>query len=73
MKREVEVEDGLLNKLGEVDLLPEYDEGYLYSLTMIVSEFLTATTSVSPRDISFLERGRLRIATVIFGCYIFKL
>lgn len=34
---EVEVEDGLFEVLGEVDLLSGWEDMYLYSLTMTVS------------------------------------
>ena len=40
---------------------------------MTVSEFFTEMMSVSPLAPSFLERGRLRIATRILGCSIFKI
>lgn len=69
---EIEVEDGFFEEFGEVDFLSEWGEGYLYSLTMTVSPVLMATMSLSPLDDYFLERGRLRIATNILGCYIFK-
>lgn len=70
---EVEVKYGFFEVLGEVYLLPGLDREYLYSLTMTVSEFLTETMSPSPLLSSFLERGRLRMATRIFGCSIFKI
>lgn len=34
---EVEVEDGLFEVLGEVDFLSDWEDIYLYSLTMTVS------------------------------------
>lgn len=40
---------------------------YLYSLTMTVSSFLQVRMSVSPLLSSFLESGRLRMATKILG------
>ena len=43
---EVEVEDGFFEVLGEVHFLPACRGGYLYSLTMTVSWFLTEMMSV---------------------------
>ena len=65
---EVEVEDALLDVLGEVHLLPAWMMCYLYSETMTASPFLTAMTSVSLRCSSFLLRGLLRMITDILGC-----
>lgn len=72
MEGEVEVEDGFFDVLGQVYFLPDYSDCYLYSLTMTVSPFLTEMISVSPFPDSFFESGRLRMATRIFGCSIFK-
>jgi len=73
VKSEVEVENGFLQILGQIHLLPAFTSDYLYSLTMTVSEFFTEIMSVSPLELYFLERGRLRIATRILGCSIFKI
>ena len=70
---EVEVEDGFFEEFGEIDLLPLFGGGYLYSLTITVSAFFTEIMSLSPRVLYFLESGRLRMATRILGCYIFKI
>lgn len=64
---EVEVEGGLLEVLGEVDLDSALAGAYLNSLTVTCPLPGTRTMSDSPRASSFLFSGRLRMATVIFG------
>lgn len=66
----IEIEDGFLEELGQVHLLSVSVSTYLYSLTITVSLLFTVTMSCSPLDNYFLDRGRLRIATSILGCYI---
>ena len=73
VKGEVKIENRFFKKFGEIYFLSMFTVIYLYSLTITVSEFFTEMMSVSPRAPSFLERGRLRIATRILGCSIFKI
>jgi hypothetical protein len=63
----VEIECGLLEILGQVDLLPAWGEGYLCSLTVTCPPGETRTMSDSERCSSLRLRGRLRMATVILG------
>lgn len=71
IEREVEVEYGFFEELGQINFLSAWIDAYLYSLTITVSPFLTETVSDSFRDAYFLESGRLRMATRILGCSIF--
>jgi hypothetical protein len=63
----VEVEGGLFEVFGQVDLLSAWVGAYLYSLMVTCPCGETRTMSVSARCSSFLLRGRLRMATVILG------
>lgn len=46
VEREVEVEDRLFEELGQINFLPAWNDLYLYSLTITVSQLLTVTMSV---------------------------